>query len=322
MTKVSIIIPIYNAEKYLYRCLQSILSQKYNDWEAILVNDGSTDASLEICNSFLNNAELKFRLISQPNSGVSVARNEGLSHASGEYVMFLDSDDYMLPEMCEIMVNALETKNADIVVCGTTETWGELWAPDRDVDYHTLESFKKDFIEHLNSELLSPPWNKIYRRKLIKDMFDPSISFGEDLVFNLNYLKNCQRVSFIKSAPFYHEKANENSLVNRVYPSRLIEIEKVHSAVVDFYESDSPKLHQKYTRDILVYFRAILKSKNCSKRDKREQLNIWASSCQLNKINFRELQVNWKDVLLLRCAKLRLWTLAEVFVKFKSFISR
>ena len=192
MTKVSIIIPIYNAEKYLYRCLQSILSQKYNDWEAILVNDGSTDASLEICNSFLNNAELKFRLISQPNSGVSVARNEGLSHASGEYVMFLDSDDYMLPEMCEIMVNALETKNADIVVCGTTETWGELWAPDRDVDYHTLESFKKDFIEHLNSELLSPPWNKIYRRKLIKDMFDPSISFGEDLVFNLNYLKNCQ----------------------------------------------------------------------------------------------------------------------------------
>ena len=174
----------------------------------------------------------------------------------------------------------------------------------------------------MNSELLSPPWNKIYRRELIKDMFDASISFGEDLVFNLNYLKNCQRVSFIKSAPFYHEKANENSLVNRIYPSRLIEIEKVHSAVVGFYESDDPKLHQKYVRDILVYFRAILKSQNCSKRDKREQLNIWASSCQLNKISFKELHINWKDKLLLICAKLRLWTLAEVIVKFKSFILR
>ena len=228
----------------------------------------------------------------------------------------------MFPQMCEIMLNTIETKKADLVVCGTTETWGGLWAPDRNADYQTLDSFKKDFIEHLNSELLSPPWNKIYRRELIKDMFDASISFGEDLVFNLNYLKNCQRVSFIKSAPFYHEKANENSLVNRIYPSRLIEIEKVHSAVVGFYESDAPKLHQKYVRDILVYFRAILKSQNCSKRDKREQLNIWASSCQLNKISFNELHINWKDKLLLTCAKLRLWTLAEVIVKFKSFISR
>jgi glycosyltransferase involved in cell wall biosynthesis len=276
---------------------------------------------LNICQSFVA-ANGNITLISQDNSGVSSARNRGLGVAKGEYVMFVDCDDYMLPQMCEIMANAIQTKDADLVVCGTTETWGGLWAPDRDVDYQTMESFRQDFIEHLNSELLSPPWNKIYRRELIKDVFDTSISFGEDLVFNLNYLKNCQRVSFIKSAPFYHEKANENSLVNRIYPSRLIEIEKVHSTVVGFYESDDPKLHQKYVRDILVYFRAILKSKNCSKRDKCEQLNIWASSCQLNKISFKELQINWKDKLLLTCAKLRLWTLAEVIVKFKSFISR
>ena len=301
--------------------MNSIVGQSYSCLEIILIDDGSQDASLQICNRYAQ-IDKRIKVFSQVNSGVSTARNNGLSYARGEYIMFVDSDDYMFPQMCEIMLNTIETKKSDLVVCGTTETWGGLWAPDRNADYQTLDSFKRDFIEHLNSELLSPPWNKIYRRELIKDMFDASISFGEDLVFNLNYLKNCQRVSFIKSAPFYHEKANENSLVNRIYPSRLIEIEKVHSTVVGFYESDDPKLHQKYVRDILVYFRAILKSKNCSKRDKREQLNIWASSCQLNKISFKELQINWKDKLLLICAKLRLWTLVEVIVKFKSFISR
>lgn len=318
---ISVIVPIYNAEQFLDRCLNSIVGQSYSCLEIILIDDGSQDASLQICNRYAQ-IDKRIKVFSQVNSGVSTARNNGLSYARGEYIMFVDSDDYMFPQMCEIMLNTIETKKSDLVVCGTTETWGGLWAPDRNADYQTLDSFKRDFIEHLNSELLSPPWNKIYRRELIKDMFDASISFGEDLVFNLNYLKNCQRVSFIKSAPFYHEKANENSLVNRIYPSRLIEIEKVHSTVVGFYESDDPKLHQKYVRDILVYFRAILKSKNCSKRDKREQLNIWASSCQLNKISFKELQINWKDKLLLICAKLRLWTLVEVIVKFKSFISR
>lgn len=318
---ISVIVPIYNAEQFLDRCLNSIVGQSYSCLEIILIDDGSQDASLQICNRYAQ-IDKRIKVFSQVNSGVSTARNNGLSYARGEYIMFVDSDDYMFPQMCEIMLNTIETKKSDLVVCGTTETWGGLWAPDRNADYQTLDSFKKDFIEHLNSELLSPPWNKIYRRELIKDMFDASISFGEDLVFNLNYLKNCQRVSFIKSAPFYHEKANENSLVNRIYPSRLIEIEKVHSAVVDFYKSDDSKLHQKYVRDILVYFRAILKSKNCSQRDKCEQLNIWASSCQLNKISFQKLQINWKDKLLLTCAKLRLWTLAEVIVKFKSFISR
>lgn len=318
---VSIIVPVYNAVMYIDRCVQSILSQTIREYEVILVNDGSSDGSLHLCQSYAD-AYDNITLISQDNSGVSAARNRGLSVAKGTYVMFVDSDDYMFPQMCEIMVNTIEEKNADLVVCGTTETWGGLWAPERDVDYHTFDSFKKDFIEHFNSELLSPPWNKIYRRELIKDMFDTSISFGEDLMFNLKYLKNCQRVSFIKSAPFYHEKANENSLVNRIYPSRLVEIEKVHSNVLAFYESDNPKLHQKYIRDILVYFRAILKSKNCSKRDKHEQLDIWASSAHLNKIRVDGLQINCKDKLLLRCVRLRMWAIAEVIVKFKSLLSR
>lgn len=317
---LSIVIPIYNAEKYLARCVQSILSQTYNEYEIILVDDGSIDNSLQICRHYeVNNNGVI--VISQQNAGVSAARNAGLSVAKGEYVMFVDSDDYMLPQMCEIMVDAIEEKEADLVVCGTTETWGGVWAPKRDIDYSSLASFKSDFIEHLTSELLSPPWNKIYRRELIKDVFETSSSFGEDLMFNLNYLKNCQRISFIKSAPFYHEKANEGSLVNRVYPYRLMEIEKVHSAVIGFYDTENPEIHQKYIRDLLVYVRAIIKNEKYTREELHACLNEWIKISYLNKINIKPLSVNWKNQLLLRCLKRRMWNVSEAIVKFKSLLS-
>lgn len=317
---ISIIVPFYNAEKYLDRCIRSILSQTYKDYEIVLVNDGSSDGSLRICQEYANENN-NISLVSQDNSGVSAARNRGLSVAKGEYVIFVDSDDYMLPQMCEIMVDAIEEKEADLVVCGTTETWGGVWAPTRDIDYSSLASFKSDFIEHLTSELLSPPWNKIYRRELIKDVFETSSSFGEDLMFNVNYLKNCQRISFIKSAPFYHEKANEGSLVNRVYPSRLMEIEKVHSAVLGFYDTENPEIHQKYIRDLLVYVRAIIKNEKYTREELHACLNEWIKTSYLNDLNIKQLSVNWKNQLLLRCLKRRMWNVAEVIVKFKSLLS-
>jgi glycosyltransferase involved in cell wall biosynthesis len=208
---ISIIVPFYNAEKYLDRCIRSILSQTYKDYEIVLVNDGSSDGSLRICQEYANENN-NISLVSQDNSGVSAARNRGLSVAKGEYVMFVDSDDYMLPQMCEIMVDAVEEKNADLVVCGTTETWGGVWAPNRDVDYSSLASFKSDFIEHLTSELLSPPWNKIYRRELIKDVFETSSSFGEDLMFNLQYLAKIQAISVVDMIPYYYVIDNPTSI--------------------------------------------------------------------------------------------------------------
>jgi hypothetical protein len=156
---------------------------------------------------------------------------------------------------------------------------------------------------------------------LIKDVFDTSSSFGEDLMFNLNYLKNCQRISFIQSAPFYHEKANECSLVNRVYPSRLTEIEKVHSAVLDFYDTKDFRVHQKYIRDLLVYVRAIIKNEKYTREELHAYLNEWIKISYLNKLDFKQLSVNWKNQLLLRCLKRRMWNAAEAIVKFKSLVS-
>ena len=315
---ISVIIPIYNAEKYLDRCIQSVLSQTFKEIEIILVDDGSNDSSLQICQSYADMyADIK--VIAQKNSGVSSARNAGIAKAKGEYVMFVDSDDYMLPEMCEIMVNAVKRKHADIVVCGTTETWGGLWAPQKEVDYYNLDSFKNAFIDHLTSELLSPPWNKIYKRNLIKVLFDTSISFGEDLIFNLRYLNNCQRISFITEAPFYHEKANDQSLVNRVYPSRLIEIEKVHSTVLEFYNGNDINIHCKYLRDVLVYSMAIVKNVNYSLREIRKYLDEWIHSSHLNYININKVSLKWNNKLLLGLLKWRMWVIVKVIIKYRYF---
>ena len=316
---ISVIVPVYNASKYLDRCIRSILSQTFHNCEILLVNDGSTDNSLEICNSYAQRDQ-RIKVVSQLNAGVSAARNKGLSMAIGKYVMFVDSDDYMLPGMCEIMLQTIESKDADCVICGTTETWGGLWAPKENEDYTDLTFFKKDFDRHLNTELLSPPWNKIYKRELIRKGFDTSVSFGEDLMFNLDYFKNCKKISFISAAPFYHEKANENSLVNRVYPSRLSEIEKVHSAVLDFYEGSDQNISRKYIRDIIVYYRAVVQNNNFKRKEKRTFFEKWIKTSHLKEIDLGKMSIDWKNRLLLFFVRHRLWALSELQINWKSAI--
>ena len=259
---ISVIVPIYNAEKYLHRCINRILAQDYTDFELLLIDDGSIDNSATICDEFAK-YDNRIRVFHKENGGVSSARNWGLDKAIGEYIMFVDSDDYMMSGMLEVMLSTLDSKKADLVVCGTTETGGGYWRPIADVDY-SINQLKENFVSLLHTELLSPPWNKIYKKEIIgSNRFSEDISFGEDLLFNIQNLEKCENISLIKESPFYHEKENENSLVVKFNRNRLLDIEKVW-VVVDRFSEDKEGLYSKYLRDLTVYVRQLLKTKQYS----------------------------------------------------------
>ena len=315
---ISVIVPVYNSEKYLHRCIDGILAQNYTDFDLLLIDDGSTDNSGNICDEY-EIRDGRIRVFHQENGGVSSARNLGLDNARGKYVMFVDSDDYMLPNMCELMISTLETKNADLVICGTTETGGGFWRPQEDRDY-SIKEFKENFIHLLHTELLSPPWNKIYKRDRIGNRrFHEDISFGEDLLFNIQYINTCENISFIKASPFYHEKENENSLVVRFNRKRLLDIEKVWVTVDDFSENEKG-LYCKYLRDLTVYARQLFKTEQYSWVEKKRILQEWHSVSRLRKLNLSSYKINYVDWVLLLLLKLKQWKLANIIVNIKSYL--
>lgn len=314
---ISVIVPIFNAEKYLHRCIKRILAQDYTDYELLLIDDGSTDNSGTICDEYAIK-DNRIRVFHKENGGVSSARNWGLDNAIGEYIMFVDSDDYMLPGMLEVMYSTLESKKADLVICGTTETGGGYWRPIADVNY-SINQLKESFVSLLHTELLSPPWNKIYKKEIIRsNRFCEDISFGEDLLFNIQYLEKCENISFIKESPFYHEKENENSLVVKFNRNRLLDIEKVW-VVVDRFSEDKEGLYSKYLRDLIVYVRQLLRTEQYLWSLKKNILEEWYSIAlikSLNLFNYKIYYLNWVLLLLL---KNKQWKLANILVNLKSY---
>lgn len=312
---ISIIVPVYNAEKTIRRCIESIQYQTFTDWELLLIDDGSIDISFEICKEYTEKNN-HIKVISQNNGGVSKARNTGLRLAKGEYVMFLDSDDYMLPDMCKTMLDVLHSKQADCVICGIKEPEGGLWCPQRNIDYLILEDFKRDFIYQLNTELLSPCWNKIFKRQLITNLFNEEISFGEDLIFDLEYLNNCTRLSFITTPLVYHEKQVAGSLVTKTGLQRLMDIEKIHQVIMQFAgeENISQDLHKKYIRDLTVYVRFLLLDKRNTFSDKKRILKKWIQRAYLNYMPVMNIKTCLSNRLLLLFLKYRCWSLANILV--------
>lgn len=197
---ISIIVPIYNAEKSLNRCLKSILNQSYSDFELILVNDGSKDSSEEICLAF-KRADNRIIYIKKENAGVSSARNLGLRQIRGEYVTFIDSDDYIQEGYLEKLLSGA---NSDFVLSGFHSTERISYVPNS--AFIEKSSFK-DKIPQLvdHPYLLYTPWAKLYKSSLLKKsnlFFDESLRLYEDTIFVLTYLSICESISIIPYAGY------------------------------------------------------------------------------------------------------------------------
>lgn len=215
--EISIIVPVYNVEKYIDRCMDSILRQTFADFELILVDDGSLDQSGTICDEYAEK-DNRIRVIHQKNRGLSSARNVGLANAGGKYVMFCDSDDYVSDRWCETMYAQIEQQPNALVV-------SNIWRIERDNSCEPKRQSdldieqEKDYFQIYKMGLSAYVWNKIYNLKRIRDnkiSFDETCFFAEDVGFNVQYGMYCDKYIYV-AEPLYYYVQNAGSIMHRYY---------------------------------------------------------------------------------------------------------
>ena len=239
---VSIIIPIYNAERTLCKCLDSILAQDFNNYEIILVNDGSKDSSLDICNGY-GSKHHNISVINQNNAGVSSARNAGLDVAKGDWITFIDSDDYIEKGF----FNCLDTYNEDLIILNSknlslTGDISDSLFSKASKQLHEKNNITHFISKNIDNMLLRGPWAKFYKKELIKDLrFDINMKIGEDSHFVFRYLCNIKTMNYLGS--------------NAHYVLRLSEQESnvKYSSSIDYSIDSLRKLFQAYCQLQTIY---------------------------------------------------------------------
>ena len=247
MSKVSIIIPVYNAEKTLCRCLDSLVVQTYEDVEIILVNDGSVDSSRNICETYRDKYS-QIILINQENAGPATARNVGIDCASGKYISFVDADDYVECGMIEEMVNAAETNHAEMVICGYDQEHSGVIVKHEykyDAGLYVGEGARKiaiDLISDVSAKRI-PPYSPV--RMILKDVLEnPQIRYAkgmirsEDYYFFVQLHFRIKRLYLLGDKPLYHYIEVSNSVTHRYVPKYWSSVKKIYHGLLEKLPED------------------------------------------------------------------------------------
>lgn len=219
---ISVIVPVYNVESYIYKSIKSICDQTYKNIEIILVDDGSTDKSYQICEQ-LRSEDERIKLITQANQGVSKARNVGINNSNGKYIYFMDADDYIEKDMLENMYNIYQKNKTDIVICGYYFETQKKYKVDRyevkykEVYYKDREELMNDFVKLWDSSLMYNIWNKLYKRDLIFEngLIFPEYKMGEDLEFNNKYVELCKSAYVLDKCYYHYIREREESATTK-----------------------------------------------------------------------------------------------------------
>ena len=239
---VSMIVPVYNSEKTLSRCIVSILNQTYRDFELILLNDGSTDTSGEICDAYAKR-DSRVRVVHKENTGVSDTRNRGIDLARGEYLQFLDSDDWITPDATALFVRTATEQQCDMVISQFYRVIGEHVSQKGAIDEDGL----MDRSTYANHMMQKPAdfyygvlWNKFYKRSIITEhrlRMDQSISWCEDFMFNLEYVRHTQTIYAMKVPVYYYVKTKGSLVSQGMSMKKMIRMKRtVFACYNDFYK--------------------------------------------------------------------------------------
>ena len=243
--KISIIVPVYNAEAVLGRCVDSVLGQDFEDFELLLMDDGSRDGSPEICDRYAKQ-DSRVRVVHKENSGVSNTRNMAIDMARGEYLQFLDADDWITPEASRLFVRAAEENGADMVISDFYRVVGEHTSRKGSIDEEGLIT-RNEFADHMSK---SPAdyyygviWNKLFRRSIVEEFhirMNPELRWCEDFIFNMEYLLHVTNVYVLRVPTYYYVKT-EGSLVQQGMQIRKIVRMKLN--VIEYYSDFYKKIY-------------------------------------------------------------------------------
>ena len=213
MPKVSIIVPVYKAEQYLHRCVDSILSQSFTDWELILVDDGSPDRSGAICDEYVQK-DARIHVIHKENGGVSSARNVALGRITGKWLAFVDSDDCLYPNALKRWVEVAEQNNLDLIQCHFNREYKEGQVEGEATEVLTAALYAD------TENYLTCVWGTIFKSSIVKEhslRFDEKVRLGEDQIFLLSHMQYCNRIQRIGDVLYFY-RDNEQSAVNNPKP--------------------------------------------------------------------------------------------------------
>ncbi len=264
--KVSIIMPVYNAQNFVLQSLKSIAESTHKNLEVIIIDDCSTDKTEEIIHNFIQNDDRFFYFHNTSNRNVSISRNNALRKITGEYVTFVDSDDYISKDWIENLVDSAIAKDAHIVIGKTKQVTNGV-----ETDYKIKELDDEPKELHFNSITLNKNavvWNKLYRSELIVNnhiYFAPDIYIGEDLLFNYKAMYYALKVFYNNKGYYYYRKDNETSIMNKSQAENYCRnIQKVLNGIINFNNLVGDKnIHvmKKQVKDILRKY--YLADKNC-----------------------------------------------------------
>lgn len=245
---VSVIVPVYNVEKYLKNCLNSIVNQTYQNLEIILVDDGSTDKSGEIIASF-SETDSRIKVISKENGGISSARNAGLRAARGDYLCFVDADDRISSEFVEKMHREIIASGADLCMCGYEREGRRVFAISERCSHKDIGT---EFYK--NIKFSQVVWSKLYKRELLDGLFfDESKAIGEDDLYITQVLPRCSLVSSIEEA-LYHYTVNYNGATLSKFNARKIDMLPVYVEKLSIIQENWPESFQYVLKTAVDYF--------------------------------------------------------------------
>ena len=313
---VSIIVPIYNAEKYLSKCIRSIINQTYTNLEIILVDDGSTDNSLNICLNFAKK-DKRIRVITQDNAGVSAARNQGINVLTGNYICFVDSDDWISKKAIEQLYNTFKKEKVQMSSVGTKRVQllktEKMPCNSEIINVNDCKRMAKYI--YIEGNQISSPCAKLFVADIIKNnnlRYDTSMKYAEDAEFVFNYLKYCNRIAMTDSYAYFYNGLNSNSSIRKYYPQKnqwIYRVMKKRIALFgDNFDEEIKIMSMQY---LLLWLPRLFSEAAYYNDNKDEGIKKVREICELF------LPYIWDDLLMNNTVGLKY---VETYMKYRSFL--